>query len=257
MNIPTIDINANTGYNPLFYDKLLRRITRSLDSVHGPTGPTGATGPLGSTGLVGIQGSTGPTGIDGTQGVQGIQGDTGLPGIQGNPGVQGLPGPDGPAGDIGLQGLPGNQGPPGPLGVPGPQLPTSSIALDYKHSSSSVSAINDSVAEPSGLSKIYDASGGTVCIMAYLNTRIVYSYSATPKYLQTGYLLRNGVVIDQTIISHALVSANNTLTNYNMTFPPLCAIIPNETGRNVYSIGISRTNWSRDHNTCCMTIFEY
>ncbi len=35
MDLPIIDINASTGYNPIFYDSSLRRIAQSLDKVYG------------------------------------------------------------------------------------------------------------------------------------------------------------------------------------------------------------------------------
>ncbi len=140
MDLPIIDINASTGYNPIFYDSSLRRIAQSLDRVYGPTGPTGAQG---------IQGDTGPQGIPGTDstvpGPQGIQGPQGNPGLdstvpgpqgpQGNPGLDStVPGPQGPQGNPGLDStVPGPQGPqgnpgldstvPGPQGIQGPQGP--------------------------------------------------------------------------------------------------------------------------------------
>jgi Collagen triple helix repeat (20 copies)/Chaperone of endosialidase len=119
MNIPSIDINVNTGYNPLFYEDSTRRVAQSLGRIYGPTGSTGIQGiqgPTGSTGIQGIQGVIGPTGPPGAQGIQGPIGTTGAPGAQG---IQGVIGPTGPPGAQGVQGVIGPTGPPGAQGIQG------------------------------------------------------------------------------------------------------------------------------------------
>ena len=135
MDIPIIDININTEYNPVFYDILSRQIGQSIDKIPGPTGATGVqgvsgpSGPVGIPGTPGAQGTPGPegdVGVPGAQGAQGIPGPEGpggapgASGAQGVKGVQGVPGGEGPVGSTGAQGV---QGIPGPLGPPGAQGP--------------------------------------------------------------------------------------------------------------------------------------
>ncbi len=116
MDIPVIDININTGYNPLYYHQPSRQIAQS-NKVFGSTGPTGSTGNPGADSTV-----PGPQGIQGPQGNPGADSTVpGPQGPQGNPGADStVPGPQGPQGNPGADStVPGPQGIQGPQGDPG------------------------------------------------------------------------------------------------------------------------------------------
>jgi Collagen triple helix repeat (20 copies) len=266
MDLPIIDINVNTGYTPLLYNSSLRQMAQSLNQSYGPTGPTGVAGvdgvpgsqgvqgpegPVGATGAQGIQGLDGPIGTAGAQGVQGPvgpEGASGVPGAGGVPGAPGLEGPVGPVGEQGTQGIQGLQGLPGAQGPQGVQTPRTTVTtlLDNVFAAGSMNSNDENSLPVPGWSATYTSSGGDVLIMAYLTASSPNGSYFGPSYY---YLLRNGVVIDQ-------LSYQMNLVFYHHSLPPLCAIVPNESGTNTYNINGSHLAIDLT-DTCLITVVEY
>jgi hypothetical protein len=223
----------------------------------GRTGPTGQTGPTGSSGYTGTIGVTGKTGKTGSTGYTGA---TGATGATGRTGPTGQTGPTGPTGFIGATGSTGITGPSGIIGLTGPNGslgPTGppgsgqnvivTKLLNHKiPSSTTTSSGGDTIPVP-GWSESYTSSGGNVRIDANITG---YSSSGKIRY----NLTRNSQTIDTTEFYI------NTDSDH-IALAPLCAIILDETGTNIYGISIkSETALAFTVNTsdtCLMVVTEY
>ncbi len=268
MDLLIVDINTDPNYVPLFTNSDARTIVQSLNPAYGPTGATGA---MGAQGIQGSQGTEGAVGQDGLQGVQGTQGQPGPTGANGPQGIQGIEGPLGPVGSPGPQGVQGDQGPQGPVGLPGTQGPQgvqgpqgpagapgpdsirlkTTVLLDhvktqqnyyYSYYYTGDSSPGGPITEWSGS---YTASGGTVQIIAYVN-------GGTDSWMNKPgehHLSRNGVIIDSSKFLQFQEGAT-------CLFPPLCAIIPNETGTNTYGIYTYGFIIYAGEHSCLMTVTE-
>ncbi len=270
MNPPIVDVDLDTKYNQLVYDRLSRRISQSLDRVYGPTGATGVTGVTGAPGTQGIQGPTGPAGPIGTQGVegsvgpvgaageQGVQGVEGVGGPVGPIGAQGIPGSVGPEGTIGLpgaQGLPGIDGPQGPPGAQGPppSAPRTTITKLLSHVVATPTSAADGVGAQAvpNWSSTYTASGGNVDIRVYITGKQTSINDVRNNPFQY-FLLRNGLAVGFSPDFYNPVD----YTGYTHVLPPLFTVLPAETGTNTYSISIANFSVDSEHE-CTMTIMEF
>jgi hypothetical protein len=206
-------------------------INKNMVGRRGPQGPQGFTGPTGPQGVQGTAVNTGATGPTGPRGVRGFTGETGM---------------TGPTGSTGPQGFRGNTGPTGVTGNTGPQgsLVTMTKLLNHVSGSGSYSGTSSPGTSIPSWSSTYVSTGKTLQLTAYCTAYTTISGNVTL------YLLRDGVVVDTTVLYFNNVSVH-------MSLPPLWAIFTNETGSHTYSVRAGPNSVVDSVDYCLMVISEY